>query len=109
MTTISWARVDELKSEVGADDFAELCEVFLSEVEDGLARLDFVAGMAALERDLHFLKGSALNIGLAEFAALCGAGETAAHANRLTPDDLGAIAKCYQASRAELIGAQLAD
>ena len=100
---INWARVEELASEVGADGYLELRDVFLGEVEDALQRIEIAAGMPALERDLHFLKGSALNIGLTEFACLCSAGEDAAKANRLTAEDLSAITECYKISRRDLI------
>ena len=35
---IDWERVAELKDEVGDDDFAEIADLFLAEVEEQLAR-----------------------------------------------------------------------
>jgi len=101
---IDWARIAELKNDVGDDAFTELRDVFLSEVEDALARLSPEAGRSALERNLHFLKGSALNIGLAEFARLCSAGEAAAQINDITADDLAQIIAAYHDGRTELLG-----
>jgi HPt (histidine-containing phosphotransfer) domain-containing protein len=53
---------------------------------------------ASLEAQLHFLKGSALNLGFADFSDLCSAGETRA-AHGATDIDLDEIARCYAASQ----------
>ena len=36
---IDWTRVEELRNEIGPEDFAEVAELFLMEVEDTLSRL----------------------------------------------------------------------
>ena len=36
---IDWERVRELRSEIGADDFAEVVEMFLSEADEAVTRL----------------------------------------------------------------------
>lgn len=75
---IDWARISELREEIGADDFQEIVELFLSEVEDRLETLDANKALSDLEEDLHFLKGSALNLGFERLAALCHEGEAQA-------------------------------
>jgi HPt (histidine-containing phosphotransfer) domain-containing protein len=92
---IDWDRAQSLRDEVGAEDFAEVVDLFLQEVEETLARLTPEQGPDALSADLHFLKGSALNLGFAEFAQLCQVGEK-------TPSkaDLAAIRATYTVSRA---------
>ena len=75
---INWDRVAELREEVGVDDFAEIIELFLEEVDAIIELLRDGQGLSDLEAHLHFLKGSALNLGFAKFAELCQAGETAA-------------------------------
>ena len=70
---IDWSHVDELQEDM-AEGFDEIVEVFLEEVEESLAKLDPSAGANSLAANLHFLKGAALNLGFADFAALCGAG-----------------------------------
>ena len=72
---IDWARVKELRSEIGADDFDEVVALFLEEADEVIARVAPAHGAKALEADLHFLKGAALNLGFAAFAALCQVGE----------------------------------
>ena len=37
---IDWDRVSELREEIGAEDYEEVAELFLMEVEDTLAQLD---------------------------------------------------------------------
>lgn len=72
---IEWDRVSELCSEIGEDDFAEVVELFLQEADEVIARIAQSSGAAALEADLHFLKGAALNLGFRQFAGLCEDGE----------------------------------
>jgi histidine phosphotransfer protein HptB len=103
---INWARVRELKDEVGEDGFLELQAIFLAEVEEALTRLGPNRTAAELEADLHFLKGSALNIGLARLAELCHYGEQAAKTGALVPEALTTIAETYAMSRAELLAGE---
>lgn len=93
---IDWSRVDELRQEIGDDGFAEVVELFLDEVEEVVARL--AAGTTTgLEGDLHFLKGSAWNLGFADFGALCQDGEKRARTGG--PVDLTAVTGCYGRSK----------
>lgn len=72
---ICWNRVNELKEEIGEEDFAEVADVFLEEVEEVILRLKANPVPEKLEEDLHFLKGSALNLGFSALSKLCQAGE----------------------------------
>ncbi|MDO8328576.1 MAG: Hpt domain-containing protein [Cypionkella sp.] len=95
---IEWERVNELRSEIGDDDFAEVVALFLEEADEVILRLSAATGAKALEADLHFLKGAALNLGFADFAALCQDGERRAAAGD-TGVDLGRVCACYHASK----------
>lgn len=96
---IDWTRVAELRDEIGAEDFEEIVESFLMEVETTLAELPETAGNAPeIEARLHYLKGSALTLGFTALSDLCQAGESAAHAGDAHVD-LGAIAALYETSR----------
>jgi histidine phosphotransfer protein HptB len=53
---IDWDRLNELRSEIGDGDFAEVVELFLLEADEVIARISVSAGATALEADLHFLK-----------------------------------------------------
>ncbi|KNG93906.1 histidine kinase [Pseudaestuariivita atlantica] len=97
---IAWDQVEELREAVGAEEFGELVDVFLEEVEGALAMLSPTADATTLEAQLHFLKGSALNLGFAEFSALCQAGESAARAGNTAAIDLTEIARSYHATKA---------
>jgi histidine phosphotransfer protein HptB len=72
---IDWARVTELREEIGDDGFGEVVELFLDEVEDVIRRLATAPDPLRFEDDLHFLKGSAWNLGFRELGRLCQAGE----------------------------------
>lgn len=98
---IDWDRVSELRDEVGAEDFDEVVEIFLDEADAEIARLPQLSDAEGIEALLHFLKGSALNLGFSEFAARCSAGEKLARDGGAQVD-VAAIVTCYDASKAEL-------
>lgn len=98
---INWAKILELRDEVGAEDFDEVVELFLEEVDETIAQLG--AAGRSLEHDLHFLKGSALNLGFEEFSDLCRAGETAAAAGNSASVDTPAVVASYKASKATFL------
>ncbi|MDD8022139.1 MAG: Hpt domain-containing protein [Paracoccaceae bacterium] len=94
---IDWDRVAELRSEIGAEGFAEVLELFLDEVEGVVIRLGSRADK--LEEDLHFLKGSAWNLGFRAFGAMCQDGERRSAAGHAAEVDTTAIIACYGASK----------
>ena len=99
---INTARIQELKDEVGEDDLFEVIELFCEEVEEVLAELDTTPPqqMPAL---LHFLKGSALNIGLDAVSALCKAEELRLKDDQSATVAVDAIRETYAASKAALL------
>ncbi|MFK7751982.1 MAG: Hpt domain-containing protein [Sedimentitalea sp.] len=96
---IDWDRINELRDEVGGEDFEEVVELFLEEVEDVISKLRKTPAMSTLEQDLHFLKGSALSLGFKEFSSLCQNGETLAANNHATSVDLKLLLDSYDASK----------
>jgi histidine phosphotransfer protein HptB len=100
---IDWERLRELRSEIGADSFMEVVEMFLEEADGVAERLATGVPDAELEAELHFLKGSALNLGLDELAALCQAGERAAAVGDAASVDTAAVIRCYAASKSALL------
>ena len=96
---IDWTRVSELRDEVGAEDFDEVVELFLEEVEEAIAALRDLTDLSELEPQCHFLKGSALSIGFRDFANLCQAGEAAAAAGHGADVDIAAIVQSYAEAR----------
>ena len=97
---VNWGRVGELADEIGGDEFAEVLEIFLEECDGAAARL---GDTDALEADLHFLRGAAMNLGLDRLAAACQSGERAAAGGDGASVDRAGIASLYDASRAALV------
>lgn len=101
---IDWKRVEELRDEIGPDGFAEVADMFLDEADQAVQALVQGLSVNAIEGQLHFLKGSALNLGLAELAALCQDEERRAAAGQGAEVDIARLADVYQRSRAQLMG-----
>ena len=95
---IDWDRVLELRNEVLGEDFAEIFELFREEVEEVLHRMANRPDFSSFETDLHFLKGSAANMGFFEFGELCFAAERACVEGRAMSIDVDAVIACYNAS-----------
>lgn len=96
---IDWMRVDELRAEVGDDGFYEVVDLFLEETDEVIARLLEVDD-AALGRDMHFLKGSALNLGLQELAKMCQDGERLCGAGQAAQVNRVALITAYHNAKA---------
>ena len=99
---IDWARIDDLRSEIGEEDFLEVVDMFLEEADEVVARLIGPPDMSEVESQLHFLKGAALNLGLADLAALCQAGERNAAAGNPDAVGLHKVVDAYHRSRQAL-------
>ncbi len=106
---IDWKRVEELQEEIGADGFAEVTAMFLVEAEGAVKALLRVIPAEEVEGQLHFLKGSALNLGLSELAAICQDGERLAAAGEGMLVDVSLVASVWRASRAGLLGGLATD
>ena len=100
---IHWARVIELREEVGAEDFDEVVELFLEEVEEVIDRLRQDVDISQLEQDLHFLKGSALSLGFAKFSDLCHDGEKQSAYGHADTVDLSAIITGFSKSKIQFV------
>lgn len=100
---IDWRRVEELREEIGADGFAEVADMFLDEADSAVQALLRGLPEEEVAGQLHFLKGSALNLGLSDLAAICQEGERRAAARDGTTVDVAQVAAVYHASRAGLL------
>lgn len=100
---IDWERVGDLRSEVGEADFAEVVELFLEEVQEVIWRLETTPEPARYEEDLHFLKGSALNLGFRAFSGLCQDGEQGAAKGETDRIDIAAVIACYAGSKQQFL------
>lgn len=100
---IDWARVRELKEEIGEEDFAEVAEMFIAEVEEVIDRLRATPDPTQFEEDLHFIKSSALNLGFAHLSTLCQDGEHKAASGNAESVDLAPVFASYAASKAAFV------
>ncbi|WP_158964857.1 Hpt domain-containing protein [Chachezhania sediminis] len=100
---IDWTRVEELRSEVGAEDFADVVELFVEEVSAAIRTLPQVAAEGRLEEAMHFLKGSSASLGFRTFSELCRQGEQMAAAGRAQEIDLDAMATEFSKSKVEFL------
>ena len=96
---IDWQRVRELREEIGEDDFNEVVELFLEEADEVAASIRADIATGEIESALHFLKGSALNLGFRELAELCQIGEKAAASGNTASVDLRRVITSYEASK----------
>ncbi|KUJ77383.1 Hpt domain-containing protein [Ruegeria profundi] len=98
---INWSRVRLLRDELGIGEFDEVVQVFLDEVQETIDRLQKDTNRIEFEQNMHFLKGSALNLGFDCFSKLCQDGERIAAVGKAGDVDLPAILKVYEESRAK--------
>lgn len=97
---IDWSRVDELVEEIGAEDFAEVVELFLDEVETAIVALEKSEGNPVVtEEQMHFLKGASLNLGFADLAQLCLKGEKSAASNDPDAVSPAQVRQTFEVSR----------
>lgn len=98
---IDWNRVTELRDEVGVEDFGEVIELFLEEVDEVIERLERIEDRSKLGDDLHFLKGSSMSLGFTSFSSLCQLGERASSSGAADTVNLEEILESYKMSRAK--------
>ena len=96
---INWERVNELREEIGSDDFDEVAEIFLEEVEEVVQKLHDHREQQEFQSSLHFLKGSAMNLGFQQFAEICNIGEMQARDQKFDPEMVKDMVLCYENSK----------
>jgi HPt (histidine-containing phosphotransfer) domain-containing protein len=100
---IDWSQVKSLRNDVGHDEFDEIVELFLEEVEKIVAKLREAPNISELENDMHSLKGSALNLGFATFSQMCLHGEKMSAEGNAAKVDLGQIVECFDVSKSTFL------
>ncbi|GLQ35374.1 nickel transporter [Amylibacter marinus] len=102
---INWDQVKQLEEDIGAEDFGDIVVVFIEEVDEAVDALREITSMGDddMATALHFLKGSAANLGFADFAASCGAGEDLANKQQAAEVDLQSVVALYDASKSEFL------
>jgi len=100
---INWTRVKELEQDIGTEVFSEVIELFLDEVESVMKHLEKGGDRANLEQQMHFLKGSALNLGFDQFGAMCSEAEKTAAKGSVTTVPIAGIVNTYFVSKAQFL------
>ncbi len=95
---IDWQRVGQLRDEIGSEDFGEVVELFLEEVAEVVERLRADPDPSSIGTDLHFLKGSALNLGFWRVGTLCSEGEQLAREGQGISVDIAGLLTAYDES-----------
>ena len=101
---IDWTRVNELRDEIGHEDFNEVVEMFLEEVEGIIERIQSSPDTGTYEADLHALKGCALNLGFESFARVCQDGEKLAAKGQESSIDLPSVFASFSSSKSDFFG-----
>jgi HPt (histidine-containing phosphotransfer) domain-containing protein len=96
---IDWTRVRELQAEIGAEDFGEIVDVFMEEVETAIASLPASDKGSELEELMHLIKGCAWNLGFHNLGELCADGELAAAQGRGADVDISEITAAFAAAK----------
>ncbi len=98
---IDWQQVQQLEEDIGAEDFGDVVILFLSEVDEAVAQLETHCTDAAndLGPALHFLKGSAYNLGFQAFGDLCSEGEKRVERGDFDLSELPQVATLYVQSK----------
>lgn len=93
-------RLLELRDEIGGEVLSDVMLLFQDEADDMVAGL--ISGRFApseIADRLHFLKGSAINLGLCALASLCQEGERRAFTGEPQPVDGARLRQIYDASK----------
>ncbi|MHA7887237.1 MAG: Hpt domain-containing protein [Roseicyclus sp.] len=92
-------RLNALREDIGEEDFADVVCLFIGEIGEKLTQLQ-AAPQGATADDFHFLRGSAVNLGLTAFAEACTGAEGACRAGQ--PPDVAGVARAFAAAMAAL-------
>ncbi len=92
-----------------AQQLVYFVQLFLEETDEVTKKITGGLADQAIESALHFLKGSALNLGFRKLAALCQTGEKAAANGQFDKIDLAQVVTLYQASKAAFQSEQNAE
>ena len=96
---IDWTRITELQDEIGKEDFADVVEIFLEEVSEVVDDLRTIKDRSNLEDQMHFLKGSALNLGFQAMSVHCQDGERMSASGQADEVNLDQVISCFEESR----------
>lgn len=94
---VDWDRLNELRSDIGEEDFADVAMLFVAELQE---TLDGLTPEKATSADFHFLRGSAANLGFVALVSACSTAENAC--NGAEAPDVEAVRAAFAAALAEV-------
>ncbi|WP_224816543.1 Hpt domain-containing protein [Hasllibacter sp. MH4015] len=97
MSAIDWDRLNELRSDIGEEDFADVAILFVAELQESLDGLDPATANVA---DFHFVRGSAANLGFTALVEACASAETACQTG--AAPDVEAVRRAFDDALAEV-------
>ncbi len=97
MSGVDWDRLNELRSDIGEEDFADVAILFVAELQESLDGLTPETAKAA---DFHFLRGSAANLGFTALVEACSAAEAACNAS--ASPDVAAVRTAFETAMEEV-------
>lgn len=97
MSHVDWSRLNELRADIGEEDFADVAMLFVAELQETLENLTAADATTA---DFHFLRGSAANLGFVTLVASCSAAEAACNSGTLP--DVDAVRAAFSAALEEV-------
>ena len=102
---IDWEQVQQLESDVGSEDFAEVVAMFIDEVDEAVEPFatDQQFAPDILSATMHFMKGSAYNLGFVAFADYCATSEQLAATGRASDVDLAKVVRLYNESKSAFL------
>ena len=102
---IDASRIAELKAEIGEEDFCDIVDVFVKELDEAVVALkaEDTANRQAIADAAHFIKGSAANLGLRDLVDACALLEDAAGKKINVDSQAGDVSSIYARSRTELL------
>jgi HPt (histidine-containing phosphotransfer) domain-containing protein len=103
---INWDQVKQLEEDIGAEDFGDVVVMFIEEVDEAVDNLRAEPQLSDddLASAMHFLKGSAANLGFKDFADYCSDGEKMAQTGNSTQVDLTKVITLYDQSKSMFLG-----
>ena len=99
MQIVDWARINELRNDIGEEDFADVAMLFVAELTEHIDGLS-ANPSAASAADFHYLRGSAANLGFVALVEACSRAEEACGAGQ--PADVAAVRAAFDAALAEV-------
>lgn len=97
MENLDWDRLNELRADIGEEDFADVAMLFVAELQE---TLDGLSADTAKAADFHFLRGSAANLGFIALVNACTNAEEAC--NDARSPDVDAVRAAFTAALKEV-------